>query len=441
MISIVGTEVEYLAIVECSEPVDPRKIAAMIVRSHPIALAPLGVVSYGNPADGMLSNGARLYDDLGHPEYSTPECRDLFTLVACEKAGERLLQACCQSVSETLPDGWKLSLYKNNTDHAGHTWGGHENYLVSPVFFERLIQRQEHDLVGVLATFLATRQLIGGSGRVGGEGGWTGYQLSQRADFIQTVIGLETTRCRPIINTRDEPHADGTRFRRLHVVLGDTNLSEFALYLKVGTTRLILQVLEDYSLKDLPVLADPVTAMRQISRDPGRLLSMEGGVRYSAADIQSAYAEKILDCLSRATLSLEDQNVISSWGDVIDALKHDLFSLHDRLDWAIKYAFLEDVRQQENIDWSASLIQELDIRYHDIHPDRSLFYKLQNEGFVHRMVDERQIEHHLVHPPEDTRARVRTSSLEQYCDGLSSVDWERMVSKQGRFEWPDPTIN
>ena len=443
MIALSGTEVEYAVVVEGlgGKTVEPKQMGKKVVASHPSALLNLGVSSYGTSADGMLSNGARLYDDMGHPEYSTPECRDLDVLVACEKGGERLMEACCDAASASMPDGEEIALYKNNTDHAGHTWGSHENYLVSPQLFDSLIIRREAELHTALIPFLVTRQLFSGAGRVGGEGGWKGYQLSQRTDFICAPIGLETTGRRPIVNTRDEPLADGARFRRLHLIMGDANMSEFSIYLKIGTTRLVLRLLEESGWNENLALRDPVRAMREVSRDFSGQLELENGRRSSPLDVQYSCLDAVNAYLTKFGASGEEESVLAAWSEVLDGLRSDWWSLADRLDWAIKLAFLESIRADESLEWDAPLLKELDIRYHDVRQHKGIFNQLVSEGTVWRLESsDCLIDHYSVHPPANTRASVRAEHLRDNAGHLAQVDWDHLISDAGRLDWPDPTV-
>jgi proteasome accessory factor A len=436
-----GTEVEYAAILTTHSEgrVNASATGRYVVSAHPAALGALGIRTYGIPEDGMLSNGARLYNDHGHPEYSTPECKDLLTLLACEKAGERLMQACVEACADTLPQGAALTLLKINTDHAGRTWGCHENYLVTPDLFDRLILEPRPELYGALVPFLVTRQLISGSGRVGGEEGWRGYQLSQRADFIQTVLGPDTTRQRPIVNSRDEPLADGLRFRRLHLVMGDSNMSEYATYLKLGLTRLILRMLGDHALACSLELRDPVAAMQSVSRRPEEPLLLDCGYERTARELQVEFLEMAGAYLARAGADSEETALVEEWGRTLDAMAKDPMSLCDRLDWAIKLAFLESVRADAKVDWDHPLLQELDFRYHDICPERSIYQSLASSGAVRSFpLLEAGVRRHMVEPPKDTRARERVDVLRGQT-GFASVDWDHVVCEAGRFQWADPT--
>lgn len=439
-VSIVGVEVEYATVVTgAGRNVDPRPLASSLVAAHRESLSRMGVHSYGAPADGMLTNGARLYDDAGHPEYSTPECSSLTTLVASEKAGECLMWSCAEASAALLPPEWQLTLLKNNTDGAGRTWGCHENYLVSPFLFKRLTVHGGPELTAGLAPFLASRQLISGAGRVGGERGWSGYQLSQRADFIYTLLGLDTTHDRPIVNTRDEPLADPRRFRRLHIVLGDSNMSEFSIYLKMGTTRLVLRMLENRALPFAFELKDPVAAVHAVSRNPWCVIELADGRRRTACEIQLELAEAAARYVAR-TGDREDQALLECWCETLDLIENDPAQLSDRLDWAIKLALFEGGTPGDSVNWEDPCIRELDLRYHDLSPEHGVYRQLEDTGAVRHLPGlDAEIALRMKDPPADTRASARVAALREQA-GIKELDWDYIVCATGRLEWPDPRI-
>jgi proteasome accessory factor A len=441
-VSVMGVEVEYAVVVAgAGLQIDPRRVANDIVSTHPSALAEFGVRSHGSLVDGMLTNGARLYDDAGHPEYSTPECSSPATLVACEKAGERMIWACVEAYAASLPPKWRLTLLKNNTDYFARTWGCHENYLVTPHLFEQLTMLSGPELTSGLVPFLATRQLIAGAGRVGGEGGWIGYQLSQRADFICTLIGLDTTRDRPIVNTRDEPLADRRYFRRLHLVVGDSNMSEFAMYLKAGTTRLVLRMLENCALPFTFELKDPVAAVQAISRNPWEPVELADGRHRTACEIQMEFAETAAKYLARTGADTEDLDVLEHWSETLDLAVNDPSRLGDRLDWAIKLSFLDSIRSAGSPEWNDPLLREIDLRYHDLSPGRGIYHELARNGAVRCFPSiDTEIASRMRDPPADTRANARVEALREQAR-IEELDWDHLVCAAGRFEWPDPTVS
>jgi len=375
-------------------------------------------------ADRVLPNGARLYNDHGHPEYSTAECRSLRDLVAQERVGERILLECAAALSEE-----KITLYRNNTDYHGFSYGCHENYLVRrdlPV--EALIQ-------GIIP-FLVTRQIYAGAGKVVVEGEKGAleplYQLSQRADFLTDVVSLETLYHRPVVNTRDEPHADPRRYRRFHVILGDSNMSQYATALKVGTTALVLSVLESGWSPPF-ALKDPLAATREISRDQ----SLQWKVRLSegrtttAVEVQRRYWEAA--CKTLAHPDDDEQWVLEQWDLVLQRLAKDALSLSDRLDWAIKQRMLDTFIQAESREPDLNLMQSLDLEYHNCDPQRGLFYALENQGDVLALVGEEEIAAARTRPPQDTRAFLRGWCVGRFPEAVECACW-RHVCLRGERE-------
>jgi proteasome accessory factor A len=377
--------------------------------------------------DRVLPNGARFYHDHGHPEYSTPECRTLRDLTAHDRAGQRIVWAAAQSYQERT--GRKVAVYKNNTDYYGMSYGCHENYLM------RRDLPFEHLVMG-LVPFMVTRALYAGAGKVGAEGESDGetvlYQLSQRADFFDEIVSVDTLHRRPLINTRDEPHADRRLWRRLHLICGDANVSEYATALKVGTTSLVLDVLEaGYAA---PVeLKDPVQALRKISHDPMQrwLVETTDGKTIPAIEIQRAY------CLAAEELfSGRDEDtdwVLREWSSVLDDLESDPRRLKDRLDWVAKRELLESFLQAEGKSWQdhPDLLRSLDLEYHNLDPEHGLYGALQQQRTVRRLIGEEEIEHAMQYPPVDTRAFFRGLCVR--CFNVHSASWGRLwVQEQKR---------
>lgn len=378
--------------------------------------------------DRVLANGARLYNDHGHPEYSTPECLSLKDLVAHDKAGERLVLSCAQEyVKQT---GNKITLYKNNTDFHGMSYGCHENYLMRrDVPFERV-------LAGLLP-FLVTRIIFTGAGKVGVEGGsreQINYQLSQRADFFTELCSVDTLHRRPLINTRDEPHADPQRYRRLHIIAGDANMNEYAIALKLGTTALVLGLLE--AGYGPPVtLKDPVAAIKKVSRDADFrwLVETEEFGAISAIEIQRAYlaaAEEKLAGLQVNKLASEEINwVLREWRAVLDNLEADPQRLANRLDWVAKRQLLESFIEAEGLSWRDDALKSLDLEYHNIDPERGLFYGLQQEGAMRRFVGDEQIRVAMQRPPQNTRAFIRGLCISSFSASLKAISWGQILLK------------
>ena len=316
--------------------------------------------SYGYgyaPHSLMLPNGARFYIDHAHPEYSTAEASTARGVVAADKAGEIIVERCCQraNASGRLPSGQEITVYKNNSDHKGASYGCHENYLLTAPAFEALLERKLHRTLMVLVPFLVTRTLLCGAGKVGAENSAppAGFQLAQRADFFETVIGLQTTHRRPLINTRDEPHADARRFRRLHVIVGDANMAEYSTYLKVGTTQLVLLMLEEDAIRLDLTLEDPVAAVQAVSRDLTlrQPLALERGGTASAIEIQREYLRLAQQYLDERGGPEALREVAQTWEETLDKLADDWRLLSARLDWAIKRNLLERYLQSQQCDW------------------------------------------------------------------------------------------
>jgi proteasome accessory factor PafA2 len=393
----------------------------------------------GCHAGFMLGNGARLYADHGHPEYSTPECADAATLVACDKAGERLLERCRRHLNDLLPAGQSIRLFKNNSDRQGHSYGCHENYLLAAATYESLFRERIGTLHATLVPFLVSRVVVSGAGKVGSENGRppAGFQLSQRADFFARVVGLETMSERPIVNTRDESHADGARFRRLHVISGDANMAQVSTQLKVGTLQLLLAMLEDGArLPDL-TLDDPLSAMVRISHDPTcrARVALRDGRRLSAVEIQlelAAAAQSHLDASPAAAAAYRP--LLARWTSVLERLAADPVQLAGTLDWAIKWKFLEEWRQRKGLAWSAAELAELDLRYHDIDPARSVFYLLAAQGGIEEVVDPAAIARAEGEPPEATRAGVRGAILRRERAQVLAASWSSIVQDGGGRE-------
>jgi proteasome accessory factor A len=380
-------------------------------------------------SDLVLRNGARFYNDHAHPEYSTPECGTLLDLIAQDKAGERLLEDCARLV--TRRGHRTVKLYKNNTDFRGHSYGCHDNYLIPRVIpWDRLVH--------AMTPFLVTRQLYAGAGKVGWEcenngpgEGVGGFQISQRADFFSELVSIDTMNRRPLINTRDEPHADPTRFRRFHVIIGDSNLSQFATWLKIGTTALMLESLEHEAAPEWWALDDPLEAHRSISRDTSFRwdVPLACGKTVRAIDLQHEFirwVEKRVD-LGHP----EKQQVLIDWKATVAALESDPLSLHDRLDWAAKHHLLDSFRQQENLGWDSPWLQSLDLEYHLLKRDEGLFFALESSGQMRTLLSEAEIIHAVQHPPSTSRAYLRGRSVQKFAREMKTAQWDNLVFKVG----------
>jgi proteasome accessory factor A len=383
------------------------------------------VVSWGRSSNVFLRNGSRLYLDVGsHSEYATAECDDLVQLVTHDKAGERILEDLLVDAERRLADegiGGDIFLFKNNTDSAGNSYGCHENYLVARAGeFSRIAD--------VLLPFLVSRQLICGAGKVLQTPRGAVYCLSQRAEHIWEGVSSATTRSRPIINTRDEPHADAERYRRLHVIVGDSNMSEVTTLLKVGSANLVLEMVEQgVQFKDF-TLDNPIRAIREVSHDltGRRLVRLAGGKEASALDIQREYHSRAVDHVAKHGSEPTAQRVVDLWGKTLDAVEsQDLSAIDREIDWAIKYRLVERYRQRNNLDLSSSRVAQLDLAYHDIRRGRGIFDILQRKGLVERVTDDGEIEEAKDTPPQTTRAKLRGDFIAaaQAAGRDFTVDW------------------
>ncbi len=374
-------------------------------------------------ADKVLANGARLYHDHGHPEYSTPECRSLRDLIAHDKAGERIVWAAAQAYARQT--GRPVSIFKNNIDYHGMSYGCHENYLVKRGLpFEQLIAG--------LIPFLVTRILFAGAGRVGSDNGSADYQLSQRADFFSELCSVDTLDRRPLINSRDEPHADERLYRRLHVICGDANLSEYATALKVGTTALVIATLEAGSGPP-GTLKDPVRTLKELSRDPSYrwLVELEEVGSISALDVQRAYLKAAQELFRHR--DAETDWLLDAWESVLDDLEADPSRCADRLDWVAKRELLRTFIESEKLSWHEEIVRSLDLEYHVLDPQRSLFYELQRQGAMRRLVTEEEVVRAMDHPPADTRAFIRGLCVRKFSSQIRALSWGRItLSQDGR---------
>jgi proteasome accessory factor A len=446
---IMGTETEYGISVKNARDQDPVAASTLVVNAYkdrelkgvtwdydqesPLMDA-RGFMSEGESdtpdrennslINDILINGGRYYVDHAHPEYCTPECTNPRDLVIYEKAGELILDLSRLAAEELLPNNQEIIIYKNNTDYKGHSYGSHENYLMS-----RTIPFQ--DIVDGLTPFLVTRQIITGCGKIGAENGAeeTDYQISQRADFFETEIGLSTMVARPIINTRDEPHADEKLYRRLHVIVGDSNMSELAIYLKVGITSLTLQLIEKGILGDRFKLSEPVTDIKRVSRDLSckTPLVLEDGRRRTSIEIQREYLGLARDHLSESCSSPVISDVMEKWEFVLDRLEADPMSLNGVLDWVTKKRLIDAYIQRHGFKWSDSRVRMLDLQYHDIRPDKGLYARLLKNGRVKRFVNQDEIVHAITNPPVDTRAYFRGTCLKRFPNEIHSASWNSMI--------------
>jgi proteasome accessory factor A len=378
-------------------------------------------------ANLILTNGGRLYVDHAHPEYSSPEVTNPRDGVLWDKAGERIMARAAELV-RLLPNVQPVNLYKNNTDNKGASYGTHENYLMSR-------QTPFAEVVKHLTPFFVTRQVVTGSGRVGlgQDGRKHGFQLSQRADFFEVEVGLETTLKRPIINTRDEPHADPEKYRRLHVIVGDANLAEVSTYLKLGTTALVLAMLEDGFLLDLDlVLDDPVREMHQVSHDPAlqHLVTLRSGRRMTAVQVQLEFldqARKHVEDRLGSDVDAQTADVLARWESVLTRLESDPMSLAAELDWVAKLQVLEGYRRRDGVDWDDARLHLVDLQYSDVRPDKGLAQRMQARGSLVRITTDAEVEAAVVDAPHDTRAWFRGECMRRYAEHIAAASWDSVI--------------
>jgi Pup amidohydrolase len=381
--------------------------------------------------NAVLTNGARYYVDHAHPEYSTPECRDALEIVTFDKAGERILQRSMEASEKILPQGQWIEILKNNSDRKGNSYGTHENYLMDrSVPFARIVQH-------VMPHFVS-RQIYTGAGKVGTEassGVEVDFQLTQRADFFEEEVGLETTLKRPIVNTRDEPHCDAQKYRRLHVIVGDANLAEVSTFLKVGVTALVLAMIEDDWMgeKDF-TLAAPVQAMRRVSYDLSlrRPLELADGSSMSALEMQWEYfdlARKYADDRGLESVGGDDVGgeILRRWESVLTALETDFTVLADQLDWVAKHQLFTAYKERNGLAWDDPKLAMMDLRYHDLRPAKSLFARLNME----RLVSDEDIENAVTEPPTTTRAYFRGKCLQRWAPQIAAANWDSLVFDLG----------
>jgi proteasome accessory factor A len=458
---IFGLETEYGLLVHQDRPDHTPTWFAHKIRDHLFHVRRQGVLDVHHrghdepPGNGgFITNAGRVYLDMGHLEYASPECHSLTDVVAADRAGDVILQ---QTIEE-LGFAEQVSLIKNNVDHeTDATFGSHENYLVSRRFpFTR------RGLVP-LVTFLVTRQIFTGSGRIGSAGpqdAWiqmdrlivprppigsgrldpaAPFQISQRADHIVNDFFEWVQQNRAIVNTRDEPLADPNQYRRIHLLLGDSNMTEYAAALKMGTTGLVLQLIEEgHAPGDLEI-NEPVEALQEISQDPDRqwIVQLRSGKTMSAIDIQ----EEFIEAARRHYHGQDEETdwVLDEWATVLQDLRGKYDTLVGRVDWASKLWLLESFREAEKVEWTDPILKSLDLEYHNLNPSKGLYFGLLEEGRVPRVTTDKGIELAAVHPPRNTRAYGRGELVRYLLSHTYSSD-ELEPRQEERF-FPPYVIN
>ncbi len=373
-------------------------------------------------ANVILTNGARLYVDHAHPEYSAPEVTTPRDAVLWDKAGERVMRRAAELAS-AIPNNPTILLYKNNVDNKGASYGTHENYLMSRATpFNQIINH--------LVPFFVSRQVVCGAGRVGlhQDGSRHGFQISQRADYFEVEVGLETTLKRPIVNTRDEPHADATKYRRLHVIIGDANQAEISTYLKVGTTSLVLGMIESGSLADGLRIEAPVSELRAVSHDPSctHLIQLCDGRRLTAVQLQWAYLEQARRFVGNEP-DEQTRDVLERWEDVLSRLEDDPMRCKDQLDWVAKLSLLESYRARDGIDWDDPKLHLVDLQYADVREDKGLYHRLVRLGRMQQLLGEQEVARAVTEPPDDTRAYFRGRCLKQFPQAVAAASWDSVI--------------
>jgi proteasome accessory factor A len=443
---VMGTEVEYGITVKGDPDFDPISSCVLLVNAYREDHAGEILWDYdqenpladarGFQVDGekytpnqqeniarnkTLVNGARYYVDHAHPEYSCPEVTNVRDLVVHEKAGERILEVSRREANALLPAGTQMLIYKNNSDRKGNSYGSHENYLMD----RRTSFKQ---IVECLMPFFVTRQVYCGAGKVGSEnrGHPCEYQISQRADFFETEVALDTMVKRPIINTRDEPHADREKYRRLHVIVGDANLSEYTIYLRNGATAIVLAMIEDGAITRNLSLRDPVRAIKEVSHDSSckHEFSLDDGKRRNAVEVQAEYLEMALAWAAKQSLDPITMDVLAKWEHAIDALQRDPMELHEKIDWVMKKAMIERFMERKSLSWNSPQVEMLDLQYHDLRPEKGLYYLLERQGRAERIVADDEILAAVHTPPADTRAYFRGECLKKYGAAVFGVNWD-----------------
>ena len=451
---VIGTETEY-GIAAVGQPdFNPVLSSSMLISSYAGSLrrirwdyedeSPLRDARGFEPVSGrelsdedlglanvILPNGARYYVDHAHPEYSTPECLSPRSLVIHDKAGERILERSLTVVAAEIPSSPALAIYKNNSDGKGNSYGTHENYLMDRA-------TPFGDIVRDLTPFFVSRQIFTGAGKLGLEAQWDErgkhvFQLTQRADFFETEVGLETTLKRPIINTRDEPHADPERYRRLHVIVGDANLCEVATFLKLGTTSIVLKMIEDAFLPDFS-LVNPVAAIHDVSRDVSLTtqVSLVDGRKMTALQLQWEYLELARKYVDREDDTAENREVVERWETVLRGLESDPRTLSAQLDWVAKLRLLEAYRERDGLAWSDAKLRAIDLQYHDVRRDRGLYHRLAHSGKVERLTTDEEVQRAIMEPPDDTRAFFRGRCISKYPDAIAAASWDSLILDTGR---------
>jgi Pup amidohydrolase len=449
---VLGTETEFGIASRDASATDPISNSLAVIGHYPGLSVPHAVWDYENEnplldargfeVDGererpnpdynrqlnkVLANGGRLYVDGAHPEYSTPECTNPREIVAYERVSERILAQCLNEMTRVMGRD-QFVLYKNNSDGKGNSYGYHENYMLSrSVPFERIVK--------ALAPFFVTRSIYAGAGKVGAENQTSpaDYQISQRADFFECLVDLNTMVKRPIVNSRDEPHAEYAKYRRLHVIVGDANMAELSTYLKVGTLAIVLDLIEAGIELPQVELDDPVLAIKQVSRDLTMkgTLKLTGGRSTTALEIQRAYLKAAMDFYACHELNQITKDVLVRWEDVLDKLERDPRLLAHELDWVAKRQMMESYMDRKGCGWNDSRVCLMDLQYHDIRPDKGLYYTLERSHLIERVVQDVEVSRAEFMPPPGTRAYFRGRCIGKFAKSIYGASWTSVLFDVG----------
>jgi proteasome accessory factor A len=449
---VLGTETEFGIAARDADSLDPVSNSITVIGRYPSLPAPQALWDYENEnplldargfevegererpspdynrlLNKLLVNGGRLYVDGAHPEYSTPECTNARELVAYERAGERVAADCLQAlVRERGRDAF--ALYKNNSDGKGNSYGYHENYLLArSVPFDRI--------VSVLIPFLVTRQIFAGAGKVGAENQTDAaeFQIAQRSDFFECLVDLNTMVKRPIINTRDEPHADPAKYRRVHVIVGDANMAELSTYLKVGTLAIVMEMLEAGVELPRVELEEPVRAIKAVSRDVEMkgTLKLVGGRSTTAIAVQRAYLKAAFDYFACHELSQVTKDVLVRWEETLDKLERDPMLLVRELDWVAKRELIRSYIDRKRCGWDDPRVRLMDLQYHDVRPEKGLYYTLERGNLIERLVREQEIDRAEQFPPGGTRAFFRGHCVRKFSKHIYAASWTSVLFDVG----------
>jgi proteasome accessory factor A len=452
LLRILGTETEFGIIARSSSNPDPVSNSLRLISHCPHLPAPTALwdyenenpfldargflvegeperpgSSYNRQLNKILPNAGRLYVDGAHPEYSTPECSNPRDVVAYERAGDHIVAECLANLNGSLGDE-EFLVYRNNSDGKGNSFGYHENYILSrQIPFEHV--------AAVLLPFFVSRPIFCGAGKVGAENGMDPipYQISQRADFFECLLDLNTMVNRPIINTRDEPHAHHSHYRRLHVIVGDANMSEVSTFLKVGTTAILMEMLEHHGTLPHIELADPVKAIKEVSRDlrVEASLLLQNGQHTSAIAIQRAFLQSAHDFYRTRELSPVTKEVLVRWESVLNTLERDPFELRREVDWVAKHALIQSYMDRKPCSWNDPRVSMMDLQYHDIRQTKGLYYTLERTGQIERLTLDEEIERARQAAPSLTRAFFRGECLKRLPRQIYGMSWTSVLFNSG----------